>query len=224
MKIAYASSSSIPSRYANSINVMKMCQSFARLGHDVNLYVPDIADAEKDIDIFAYYGVTRKFYVRRLPAPSFPSLIGRMVYARSYALSVTQTTPNIAYGRDWPALLMAARRGFPVVLELHAPTPESGFKRLLFERLVRSDNLIRLVVNSEALRSDILVEFPQLEERIRLARNGADPLPPDSGEPAPIARSNQRLLVGYIGHLYPGRGMEIWRTLQSFVLGPTSIS
>ena len=209
MKIAYASSSCIPSRYANSINVMKMCQSFTRLGHDVELYVPDMPDAERDVDIFAYYGVAQKFFVKRLPAPTFPSFVGRTVYAGGYALSVSRTSPNIAYGRDWPALLMAARGGFPVVLELHAPAPRGGLKRLLFERLMRSDNLIRVVVNSEALKSDILAEFPQLKDRAHLARNGADPLPPDNGEAAPITRRDQMLLVGYIGHLYPGRGMEI---------------
>ena len=38
MKICYLSASLIPSRYANSVQVMKMCQAFVRNGHEVELY------------------------------------------------------------------------------------------------------------------------------------------------------------------------------------------
>ena len=46
MKIVYISSSTIPSRAANSIHVMKMCQAFANNGYDVVLLAPD-----KQVDI-----------------------------------------------------------------------------------------------------------------------------------------------------------------------------
>mgnify|MGYP001195289087 FL=1 len=41
MKILYISNSIIPSRTANSIHVMKMCQAFADNGHEVILLAPD---------------------------------------------------------------------------------------------------------------------------------------------------------------------------------------
>ena len=44
MKLAYLSAAKIPSREANSIHVMKMCQAFGRLGHDVTLLAPDVVD------------------------------------------------------------------------------------------------------------------------------------------------------------------------------------
>ena len=42
MKILYLSSSIIPSRTANSINVMKMCDSFSHIDNDVTLIHPRI--------------------------------------------------------------------------------------------------------------------------------------------------------------------------------------
>ena len=42
VKLAYLSNSWIPSREANSIHVMKMCQAFARSGHEVTLVAPDV--------------------------------------------------------------------------------------------------------------------------------------------------------------------------------------
>ena len=41
MKILYISNSIIPSKKANSIHVMKMCQAFADNGHEVILLAPD---------------------------------------------------------------------------------------------------------------------------------------------------------------------------------------
>ena len=63
MKILYISKSIIPSRAANSIHVMKMCQAFADNGHDVILLAPDIKNKfETGVqDLYDYYGVKKKF-------------------------------------------------------------------------------------------------------------------------------------------------------------------
>ena len=47
MKIVYVSRSIIPSRTANSINVMKMCNAFASLGHEVVLFAPGTKKLEE---------------------------------------------------------------------------------------------------------------------------------------------------------------------------------
>ena len=61
MKILYLSKSIIPSRTANSINVMKMSQAFADNGHEVVLLAPNLKNKyEKDVtDIYEYYGVKK---------------------------------------------------------------------------------------------------------------------------------------------------------------------
>ena len=69
MKIVYISNSIIPSRTANSIHVMKMCQAFADNGHEVVLLAPDrYKEYEEDIDdVYEYYGVRKNFEIRKLP-------------------------------------------------------------------------------------------------------------------------------------------------------------
>ena len=63
MKILYVSNSKIPSRTANSIHVMKMCQAFSINGHNVILLAPDIKkNNEKNVvDIYEFYGVKKNF-------------------------------------------------------------------------------------------------------------------------------------------------------------------
>ena len=71
MKILYISKSAIPSRSANSIHVMKMCQAFADNGHHVVLLAPDVKDQyEKNVpDIYQYYGVKKNFHIKKLVHP-----------------------------------------------------------------------------------------------------------------------------------------------------------
>ena len=65
MKILYISKSIIPSRTANSINVIKMCQAFADNGHEVILIAPNIKNKyEKGIEnIYEFYGVRENFNI-----------------------------------------------------------------------------------------------------------------------------------------------------------------
>jgi hypothetical protein len=68
MKLVYLANTGIPSRAANSIHVMKMCQAFAKNGHDVTLILPDRRDVERDVaDPFAFCGVAHCFQLTKLP-------------------------------------------------------------------------------------------------------------------------------------------------------------
>ena len=68
MRIIFLSKSTIPSRAANSINVMKMCQSYVQLGHEVELLVPRRTDTEEVEDIWDFYGISEKFKITKLIA------------------------------------------------------------------------------------------------------------------------------------------------------------
>ena len=72
MKILYISKSIIPSRTANSIHVMKMCQAFADNGHEVVLLAPNIKNKveKRCIQIsYEYYGVKKNFKIKKLWHP-----------------------------------------------------------------------------------------------------------------------------------------------------------
>lgn len=68
MKIVYISSSTIPSRTANSIHVMKMCQAFSKNGHQATLLAPDNHNEyEPDVEcVYCYYGVDQCFEIIKL--------------------------------------------------------------------------------------------------------------------------------------------------------------
>ena len=212
MRLAYFSSSTIPSREANSVHVMKMCQALARQGHEVLL--ASIAGDGATGDDFARYGVEPCFELIRhaVRGRSIPARLG-YAFAAPRLVRRAGRRPDLVYGRHLPSISVAARWNVPVIFESHqAPSPtERFFERRLFSR----PNFARLVVISGALRDEYRRLHRTLSpQRILVAPDAADP-PPDVAPEVPpdvaaaIRRSPGRLQVGYVGHLYPGKGVEV---------------
>jgi glycosyltransferase involved in cell wall biosynthesis len=205
MKLVYLSHARIPSRTANSVQIMKMCEAFAHAGHEVCLVAPEQSSAEAIGDPFDFYGVDRCFRVARAP---WPRARGRTVfYAFSAAWRARAFRPDVVYGRFLPGLAICALLGLPVVFEAHKPVEQDGrLNRWSFRALAGSRLLRRLVVISEALAD----HFRSLDQvagaKILTARDAADEPPPGAVRNLP---GHGELRVGYIGHLYAGKGMEL---------------
>ena len=115
---------------------------------------------------------------------------------------------GLVYTREPRFAWWLARAGFPAALELHhdhlsfAPRSKAAFAAL-----AQPPRLRGLVAISQAIADAILKDFPSLESKIIVAADGADAA---TSPPEPIeAWSPSKLSVGYVGHLYPGKGMEI---------------
>lgn len=205
MRILYLSNSAIPSRSANSLHVMKMCQAFAANGHRVVLYVPHHEAQEPGApDPFAFYGVTRSFRLRRIPRER-RWMSGALRHHRIIAHLIRLRRPDLLYARDHSLRFELHGIGLPVVLDAHKPIRKARDKRRL-TALLGSGNLRRLVVNCEALSRFYQEQFSISGDWIRVAHNGAD----ETAGAANVALGEEgRLQVGYIGQLYAGRGVEL---------------
>ncbi|MBW2714119.1 MAG: glycosyltransferase, partial [Deltaproteobacteria bacterium] len=100
--------------------------------------------------------------------------------------------------------------GIPVALEIHTPPADGGkIDAMLFRRLVGSRQLRRVVAISDALRARIECEQPELADRLLVAHDAADAVADGQIEPVTLRGRTDRLNVGYVGHLYEGKGMEL---------------
>lgn len=204
MRIAHLSESSIPSQDANALQVMKMCNAFAGLGHEVTLYArPGVVPAD---DIYAHYGVAQRFdivYRKR----HGPGRAGKTTYGLSVARALRHTRPvDLLFARDPFSLAAASSMGLPMVFEAHV-MPSGRIMRKIQHWLFTRRHFLRLVVITQALADEYQSRFPSLSrEKILVVPSGAQvpSIPPQSPN-----NSNGRLNVGYAGHLYPGKGMEI---------------
>lgn len=205
MKLAYISDSIVPSRYANSVQVVKMCDAFARQGHDVALFArcPIINKAEP-VDIYSYYGASSSISIRCTKWLSGKA--GNVIYGVVTAIKAVLMRPDLVYGRSLVGCYVCAKLGIPVILELHGPIYQtSTVRKYMLSSLIRDNDLKRLVVISEALKRLYANDFRIDQERIVVAHDGADV--PVHNDPADDIRCDGQFQVGYIGHLYGGRGI-----------------
>ena len=210
MKIVYISNSIIPSRTANSIHVMKMCQAFSNNGHNVVLLAPHREkDYEKNIqDIFDYYGVDTCFEINRIPYLHI-RIIGPVYYSLKIQKYIRKISPHIVYSRDLPGSLFATRNGFRTIYEAHGPLfKEKIFYKIIINQLFKSKNFQKLVVISQALKDIFSTNGYLTNKKIQIAHDGADEI--NNFEPLQEWPGRKgKLQVGYFGHLYEGRGMDI---------------
>ncbi len=207
MKIVYLSTSNIPSRTANSIHVMKMCQAFAKNGHEVILFAPDnrIRREPGIEDVLSFYGVEKCFEIKYLP---LVPIKGRgLIYGFHAAIKSKQIQPDLVYGRDLAGCYFSTVWYLPVIFESHAPI-EGIVYGWIFRRLIKSPAFKKFVVITHALKDYYQERHPSLSNKIIVAPDGADPIP-EGLAPIEFPYKGKRLQVGYVGHLYSGRGIEV---------------
>jgi glycosyltransferase involved in cell wall biosynthesis len=211
MNLVYLSAAKIPSREANSIHIMKMCQAFAQLGHRVTLLAPDLQRGleARVRDPFEFYGVKQCFELRKLPCRVEKGWA--WLYGWEAGRLARRLGADWAFGRSLHCCAVAARSGVPTMWDEHMFTfLDRGRERWLFRWMLGASAFRGMSVNCDALRRDIVKRVPGLQGRVLVAHNGADPLPDDL-EPADLGETGGRLQVGYVGHLYPGKGFELIR-------------
>jgi len=188
---------------------MKMCAAFAANGHEVTLYVP-ARSAEREpapAGPHGFYGVDSSF--RIVSMPWLPVFGKAQIFGWITAMALKRSRPDIVYGRDVIACTAAAALGCRTILESHMPAWQArGRIPTYFKRLVRSRNLMRLVVISQALK-DLYLERVYLDgDRIMVAHDGADEMENVSRRANWMGRDGV-LQVGYVGQLHEGKGAEV---------------
>lgn len=210
MNIIYLSNSTIPSRTANSIHVMKMCQALALNGHHVTLLAPKRNSQEPEVeDIFAFYGVKKCFQMKHLPYPE--RLKGKaFLYAFIAAIFCKTKKPDLVLSRHLAGAFFCSLFKIKTIYEAHSPisSDENTFNVFAFNKLIRSRFFCRLIVISDYLKQLYLQKYPQLVNKIEVCHDSADPVP-ENTQPIISPQNKKILMVGYIGHLYKGRGIEV---------------
>ncbi len=207
MKITAIAMSRIPAPNANGLQVMKVCQALTRLGHEVTLFVPDMQPQRPDrAELGAYYGLSDTFDVRWLSTASRRGFTWRALRA------ARQTKPHLIYTWVPQTAVFALLHHLPLVYEMHEP-PMGRFGPLWYRAFLRMRGKKRLICITDALRNTLSRGYG-LPEDVVIAPNGIDL---NRYETLPSPQLARRKLgipeaptVLCSGHLYAGRGVEIF--------------
>lgn len=215
MRIACIAASRVPSRTANSIQVMKVCQALVRLGHRVQLWLPG-PQAEVSWDELAeHYGLTDVFSISWIPSVK---ALRRYDFSLLALAAARRWRAELFY--TWPlqAAAGAAALGWPTLLEAH-DEPQGRAGPLLMRIFLNGRGAARLLVTTEALREELERRYarPLSPPFAQWAPNGVDlkryrdlPDPPQSRASLGL---REAFTLGYTGHFYSGRGIELMAEL-----------
>ncbi|MDH5182180.1 MAG: glycosyltransferase family 4 protein, partial [Gammaproteobacteria bacterium] len=144
------------------------------------------------------------------------SLFGKgvnIIYGWLAGIRAALVKQGLVYGRNITACAIASILGANVIFEAHALDFYRRWSdKLLFRIMIRKKNLLRIVFVSGQLKEDVVQLFPELEDRAFVAHDAAD-IAIESNSSFSNEYPGYKLHVGYVGHLYPGRGYELIRDL-----------
>lgn len=209
-KLLYISNIRLPTERAHGIQIMKMCEAFAKVGFDVELVVPKRKNPIVS-DPFEYYKVERSFAIKKIPCVQavYPGKIGfwfqTIVFSTMCWFYVLFNKPDVVYTRDeLPGFYMIFLKflSLQIVWESHM-VRWNFFGRALskFSKIVVISNGLNSFYKSKGI----------LKENILLAPDGVDidqfDLPINKGEARrTLSLSQNKSIVMYTGHLYDWKG------------------
>jgi glycosyltransferase involved in cell wall biosynthesis len=211
MKIVAIAGSSIPSDTANSIQVMKACSALVQLGHELTLLVPRTRQ-RSIVDLKTHYGLGTDFPIEWLASPS------RRLFTWQSVQRARALTPDLLYTWFPQSAVFGLLSKIPTVLEIHlqptgalGPAWHRAFAALRGRKRLAS--ITQALVEVLERRHDIRFKA----EEVVIAPNGVE-LERFASLPDPVtARQTlslpQALTVMCTGHLYAGRGADLFLAL-----------
>ena len=223
MKIYYISTAEIPSDKANSIQVVKMCAAMTQLGHAVRLLLPDYAAQRgySSEDVKAHYGLNSEFDIKRVKLSQF---LGKPRFLWQSVNIARRDQVDLIFTRSLEAAVFGLIKNMPVILECHN-LPSGKLGPLWFHLFLKLPGQKRLVIITRALQSKLGEKYPlTLEnEQMLIAPSGVDvdryahiPTPSSARE---FLKLPQKYTVVCTGHLYEGRGMDLFLNLAEVFPG-----
>jgi hypothetical protein len=130
-KLSYIRSGWLPTRQANGIQTVRMCEAFAQLGVHVTLYYIPSPVIKKDV--FHYYDVKTSFVLKRLPRAvlpmkknflwenwyKFPNYAHAMLWSGLAAYIASRDGADFYFTREPMVAWWLGLSGLPTGLEIH---------------------------------------------------------------------------------------------------------
>jgi len=194
-----------------------MCSAFGSIGLETVMIVPKYLSTKKKLsklncDPWEFYSVPHNFDIDWMPFYYPFSRFRKIAHSLVSKLYAHLKEVKFVYTRsEWLASFLA-NQGIPTILELHQHSQSRNFS-FTAKVAKNNPNFLAIVCISEALKNFVVdLGFPG--EKILVASDGVDLKrfsPHKNIEEAKqsLGMSGDKKVIGYIGHLYKGRGIEL---------------
>jgi glycosyltransferase involved in cell wall biosynthesis len=221
VKLAYISPSVLPSRSANSIHVVHQCDALGKLGVETTLFAKRSFSQENNLraEVKKVYGVELESVNLRTVYTPWARANNIVIALSALRLLSRERFDGILSRNLFASLFLALVSRIPLIIELHQL--ENGFRGWI-QRIACRCAGVKVVVISQQLCSDLRSSAGHLNAPVWVFHDAApETLRPLSDQerqncreellPEPCDR--EKFVCGYVGHLYPGRGIEVIEAL-----------
>jgi glycosyltransferase involved in cell wall biosynthesis len=216
MIIACATTTQLPSETANSIQAVMACEGLRRCGAEIGLFVPGSGSISFE-EVRDHYGM----YCEPFPVAYLHSdpHLHRMDFTLSALSRANKMHAQVCYTWTIQLAAAAALRGMETAYEIHDLPTGGGIH--WFDLYTREKAAKKIICITKALQNRLLAHFPHLkEEDCLIMPNGYSPedyetLPELEAAKQQMGFSLDRPVVSCSGHLYNGRGSELFLHLAS---------
>jgi glycosyltransferase involved in cell wall biosynthesis len=216
----------MPSRSANSIHVIRMCEALASLGHDVTLFVNRTIRQVDDLKLLLenFYGVS----LEGVKLVSFYSPLSSALnlqialFSTCYLIfnAIKGNVPQVVISRNlYASFFLHHLMKNKLIYETHEI--EYGYRKPMQTAILKQPLLIKVVISNALLELLSYHHGINVQSVIVLPDAAPDGIKPISEKQKQEIRKvlipddyeNYKNIVGYFGHLYKGRGIEIIQVL-----------
>ena len=206
MKICYLSNTAVPSYVASAIQIVKMCEAFAKLNNEVILIT--INDYVSEINLNKYYNIKSKFLLKRIKYfKTFPLGISYYLFSFFSILESFKYKPNIYITRNFFTCFLLVLLKKNIVMELHHDIDtESRIVKFLIKKTK--------FLNSKYIKKIIAITYGVKDEYVKnnlIKNNKITVLPSGSSILTSFRFTNNKkfLKIGYFGSLFKSRGLNL---------------
>jgi len=207
MKIHYLATARIPSKTANSLQIIKMCEAFSTIGHDINLIVPNLIS--ENVSIRDYYDLKKKIKIYKIgkiikDIKGIGSiLIPFKILKKSFSIGC-----DIVITRNLVISLFLIIFKKKHIFEIHDDLNSSGKKiSYIFKlfKLLNSKSIVKLIFITKELKKHISKKYKYRKNNFEILQDSTDIKSKDF----PIKKKIKNKKIGYFGSIYSSRGIPL---------------
>jgi glycosyltransferase involved in cell wall biosynthesis len=206
MRICYLANTAVPSTTASAIQIIKMCESFSKLKHEVLLITSNASDKK----VFDFYGVKSKFQIKKLKRYNkFPLGLKYYLFSLSSIMESLNFKSDVYITRNFFTSFLLTILRKKNILELHHGIEvESRIVRFI----VKNSNffnykcLLKLVAITNSVKQYYQKKFNIKSNKIIVAPSGTSI---ENKFFNNTLKNKKKLNIGYFGSLYKSRGVDL---------------
>ncbi len=206
MNICYISNSAAPSNNASSLQTAKLCEAISKIGHKVNLILPNTGNIDKNY--FNFYDIKHKFKITRLKYfDKFPTGLNYYLFSFLSILFSDYKKQDLFITRNFFTSFLLSIFKKKHIFEIHDDISIEG--RLVnflvkVVKILNYESIIKIITTTKTLKKRYL-KYGVINKKIIVLHN-ASSLKPKIKK---YAVNPKKLNIGYFGSIYNSRGIEM---------------